>query len=106
MHKVELCPKFEAAFELLGKKWTGLILRTLLGGVSRFSEIEENIPGISARMLTERLKDLEVKGLIERQVYADTPVRIEYTVTEKGRDLEPALDAIQTWASKWNFGQV
>lgn len=101
MEKFHLCPKFEAAFELLGKRWTGLIIRSLLGGSKRFSDIQEVIPNISARMLTERFKELEEQGIIIRTVYPEMPVRIEYELTEKGKDLEKAMGEIQNWAEKW-----
>ncbi|WP_234122020.1 winged helix-turn-helix transcriptional regulator [Clostridium hydrogenum] len=101
MEKFHLCPRFEAAFELLGKRWTGLIIRSLLNGAKRFSDIQEIIPNLSARMLTERFKELEEQGIIIRKVYPEMPVRIEYELTEKGRDLEKAMDEIQKWASKW-----
>ncbi|ABR33649.1 MULTISPECIES: winged helix-turn-helix transcriptional regulator [Clostridium] len=102
MEKFHMCPRFENAFELLGKRWTGLIIRTLLNGQNRFSDIEEAIPNMSARMLTERFKELEKEGIIIRKVYPETPVRIEYELTEKGRDLQSAMDEIQKWAEKWN----
>jgi DNA-binding HxlR family transcriptional regulator len=102
MEKFHMCPRFENAFELLGKRWTGLIIRTLLNGQNRFSDIEEAIPNMSARMLTERFKELEKEGIIIRKVYPETPVRIEYELTEKGRALQSAMDEIQKWAEKWN----
>ncbi|EHI99712.1 MULTISPECIES: helix-turn-helix domain-containing protein [unclassified Clostridium] len=101
MEKFHMCPKFENAFELLGKRWTGLIIRTLLNDQNRFSDIAEAIPNMSARMLTERFKELEKEGIIIRKVYPETPVRIEYELTEKGRDLQSAMDEIQKWAEKW-----
>lgn len=101
MEKFHLCPRFESAFELLGKRWTGLIIRSLLNGAKRFSDIQEIIPNLSARMLTERFKELEEQGIITRKVYPEMPVRIEYGLTEKGRDLEKAMDEIQKWAEKW-----
>jgi DNA-binding HxlR family transcriptional regulator len=96
-----ICPKYEAAIEILAKKWTGLILRVLMEEKCRFRDIREQIPQMSERMLAERLKDLESSGLINRQVYPETPVRIEYTLTEKGKALQPVLDSIETWAHKW-----
>jgi DNA-binding HxlR family transcriptional regulator len=102
MEKFHLCPRFEAAFELLGKRWTGLIIRSLLGGPKRFSDIQEIIPNLSARMLTERFKELEEQGIITRTVYPEMPVRIEYQLTEKGKDLEKAMNEIQNWAEKWS----
>ncbi len=101
-NKYHLCPKFESAFELLGKKWTGLIIQTLLGGQKRFSDIEEAIPNLSARMLTERFKELEQEGIVARNVYPETPVRIEYELTQKGHELQQAMNEIQKWAEKWN----
>ena len=97
-----MCPKFETAFELLGKRWTGLIIQTLLSGNKRFSEIEDSIPNLSARMLTERFKELEGNGIIIRHVYPETPVRIEYELTQKGKELQKAMEEIQKWAEKWN----
>lgn len=96
-----MCPKFENAFQLLGKRWTGLIIRTLLSGQKRFSDIVDAIPNMSARMLTERFKELESEGIIIRKVYPETPVRIEYELTEKGKELKVVMDEIQKWAEKW-----
>lgn len=101
MKELELCPKFEAAFEQIGKRWTGLIIRVLLDGGKRFKEIKEVIPEMSDRMLTERLKELEAKQILERRVYPEMPVRIEYQLTEKGRALEPVMNEMQKWAEKW-----
>ena len=102
MEKYHMCPKFETAFELLGKRWTGLIIRTLLSGQKRFSDIADAIPNMSSRMLTERFKELESEGIITRKVYPEVPVRIEYELTEKGRELKVVMDEIQKWAEKWN----
>ncbi len=101
MEKYHLCPKFEDAFELLGKRWTGLIIRTLLNGQKRFTDISAAIPNMSARMLTERFKELENHGIVLRTVYPETPVRIEYELTEKGRELGAVMDQVQIWAEKW-----
>jgi DNA-binding HxlR family transcriptional regulator len=102
MENFHLCPKFESAFELLGKRWTGLIIRTLMSGQKRFTDISEAIPNMSARMLTERFKELENEGIVSRKVYPETPVRIEYELTEKGLELSSVMDEIQKWAEKWN----
>lgn len=102
MEKYHMCPKFENAFELLGKRWTGLIIRTLLSGKNRFSDIAEAIPNMSARMLTERFKELEKEGIVTRNVYPEIPVRIEYQLTEKGLELQAVMDEIQKWAEKWS----
>ena len=101
MDDYKMCPRFEHAFELLGKRWTGLIIRVLLTGAKRFKEISDMIPGMSDRMLTERFKEMEQAGIIVRHVYPETPVRIEYELTDKGRALEPVMDQIQKWAEQW-----
>jgi DNA-binding HxlR family transcriptional regulator len=101
MVKMNLCPKFETAFQLLGKRWNGLIIRVLLKGPVRFRDISANIPGMSDKMLVDRLKQLEAAGVVKRKVYPETPVRIEYQLTDKGKALEPALDEIQAWAEHW-----
>lgn len=101
MDDTKLCPKFESAFELLGKRWTGLIIRVMTKGRKRFSDISAMIPQISDRMLAERLRELEAAGIVARHVYPETPVRIEYELTDKGRDLEPVMDAVQRWADRW-----
>lgn len=96
-----LCPKFEEAFQLLGKRWVGIIIRVLEAGPTRFNEIAEQIPDISKKMLTERLKDLEEQGMLKRDVTPTTPVRITYTLTEKGQAITPALTEVQKWADEW-----
>jgi Predicted transcriptional regulators len=101
MEDFHLCPKFESAFELIGKKWTGLIIRVLLDGPKRFTDIRQLIPELSDRMLTERFRELEANDIIIRNVYPEIPVRIEYDLTDKGKELKPALDEIQKWAEKW-----
>lgn len=101
MAQIEICPRYELAIGILGKRWTGLILRVLEDGPKRFSDVTDSIPGISAKVLTERMKELEKQGIVHRQVYAETPVRIEYSLTEKGEALRPVLDAIQAWATDW-----
>ncbi|MCR8644097.1 helix-turn-helix transcriptional regulator [Paenibacillus sp. N1-5-1-14] len=96
-----LCPKFESAFELLGKKWTGLIIKVLLTGPKRFKDISDVIPAMSDRMLSERCKELELSGVVIRHVYPETPVRIEYELTEKGKDLFKVMEEVGKWAEKW-----
>lgn len=95
------CPYFHHAIELVGRRWSGAILRSLLQGNQRFTDIRTSIPGLSDRLLSERLKELESEGLVTRQVYAETPVRIEYELTDKGRDLEGAIGALTDWADRW-----
>lgn len=101
MKDLQICPKFEAAFEIIGKRWTGLIIRVLLSGNKRFKQIKDVIPEMSDRMLTERLKELEAAGILTRNVYPEMPVRIEYELTDKGRALEPIMDKMQEWAETW-----
>ncbi len=95
------CPYYRQAVELIGRRWTGTILRALLNDVERFNDLAATIPGISDRMLSERLKELEVEGLVVRSVFPETPVRIEYHLTEKGRDLGAVMDAVSDWAHQW-----
>ena len=96
-----LCPRYQRAIDIIGKRWTGLILRVLLDGPRRFGQIQAAIGGLSERMLSERLKELEACGIVARHVYPTTPVRIEYSLTDKGRDLQEAIAAIQRWAERW-----
>lgn len=97
----DYCPRYEKAMELLGKRWTGLILRAMFSGCTRFNTIASYVPGLSDRVLSERLKEIEAEGIVERRVHAETPVRIEYTLTPKGRELRPIVDAVQAWADTW-----
>ncbi|WP_067728397.1 winged helix-turn-helix transcriptional regulator [Oceanobacillus damuensis] len=93
-----LCPRFEKAMGLLSTRWVGLILFELLNGTKRFSEMEADLP-ISGRLLSDRLKLLEKEGIVERNIYSEFPVRIEYSLSEKGRHLEPVIKEIQRWAN-------
>jgi DNA-binding HxlR family transcriptional regulator len=95
-----LCPRIEAAFSLIAKKWTGLILFSLAKGELRFGEIEGAIPGMSARLLSLRMKELESEGLIERRVRTElSPVWVSYCLTERGRSLSSLLELIADWAT-------
>lgn len=98
------CPYFHATVELIGRRWTGAILRALLTGISRFGDLASTIPDISDRMLSERLKELETEGIVVRTVIPDMPVRIEYYLTDKGKALESVVGAILEWAGKWLTG--
>ena len=100
MRHSNLCPRFEKGMNIISKRWTGLIVYQLLNGSQRFSEIESALP-ISGRLLSERLKDLEHEGIIKREVFPETPVRIEYTLTKKGVALEPIITAIYEWSTGW-----
>ena len=96
-----LCPRFHAAVELIGRRWSGALIRVLLGGRLRYSDLKAVVPDISDRMLSERLKELEAEGIVTRIVTPDTPVRVEYELTEKGRALASAVNAIGAWANDW-----
>lgn len=96
-----VCPYYHRAVELIGSRWTGVVISAMLDGAGRFSELKEAIPDISDRMLSERLKELEAEGIVERRVIPETPVKVEYKVTEKGLALEGVVSAIQAWASEW-----
>ena len=95
------CGKYQRTVELIGRRWTGAILRALFSGVSRFSDLCVTVPGLSDRMLAERLKELELEGIVERTVIPDTPVRVEYSLTAKGRELESVIVAVSGWAERW-----
>ena len=101
MHDATLCPVYHHAIELIGRRWTGAILQVMRGGVVRFSDIAAAIPGLSDRMLSERLKELEAEGLVERRVIPDTLVRVEYRLTPGGEALGGILDAVMAWAHDW-----
>lgn len=97
----DFCPRFHRAVELVGRRWTGVILRELLHGATRFHQMRDAVPNLSDRLLSERLKELEAEGLVERRVLPETPVRIEYHLTDKGRALETAVAALAEWAEQW-----
>ncbi|MBA3947233.1 MAG: helix-turn-helix transcriptional regulator [Herpetosiphonaceae bacterium] len=97
----QICPRFQHAVEILGKRWVGLILRLLMERPLRFSELAERLEVVGDRMLADRLKELELEGVIERRVYPDMPVRVEYRLTEKGYGLGAVLDAIGQWSEQW-----
>jgi len=96
------CPRYHQAVELVGKRWTGAILAVMLqGGPMRFSSIAQAVPALSDRLLSERMKELEARGIVERRVGGASPARVEYELTEMGRDLAPALGELEAWAHRW-----
>jgi DNA-binding HxlR family transcriptional regulator len=97
----ELCARYHRAVELVGRRWTGAVIQLLLQGPLRYAELRAVIPDISDRMLSERLRELETEGIVVRTVVPETPVRVEYGLTPKGRALEHALAAIGKWAERW-----
>ena len=92
----ETCPVARAV-KILDGKWTILVIRDLLRGTKRFSELRSSLTGISPKTLTDRLRDLEEQGLVERASYAEIPPRVEYSLTQKGRTLEPVISALAAW---------
>lgn len=95
-----LCKKLETAMHLISKRWVGLILFELCKGPRRFSEMEANLP-VSGRLLSERLKMLEREEMVNRSVYTEYPVRIEYSLTEKGHAIQPVISELEKWAEEW-----
>ena len=99
MHEKAACASFEAAMEVLGKPWTGLIFKALEGGPRRFSEIRESIGDIGDRMLALRLRDLEERRFLTRHVIEGPPVRVEYALTEVGRGFREVAEAARRWGA-------
>jgi DNA-binding HxlR family transcriptional regulator len=95
------CPLYHEAVELVGRRWTGAILRVLMDGPLRFSEIAQSVPELSDRLLSERMKELERRGMVTRRVISGPPLRVEYSLSEMGRALEPALSELERWANRW-----
>jgi DNA-binding HxlR family transcriptional regulator len=99
--RTQCCSLYHQAIELVGKRWTGAILLVLLDGSLRFSEVRQLVPQLSDRLLSERMKELETEEIVQRTVIDGSPVRVEYSLTEKGRALEPAVRALKQWANDW-----
>jgi DNA-binding HxlR family transcriptional regulator len=97
-----VCPDFHAAIELIGKRWAGAIVWVLAERPHYFAELSLAVPGLSDRLLSRRLRELEKEGLVERSVHSAAPPRVSYALTEKGRALEPTLRELRSWAQHWN----
>jgi DNA-binding HxlR family transcriptional regulator len=96
------CPYYHEAVELIGRRWTGAIVAVLMdGGSMRFSEISHAVPELSDRLLSERMKELEARGVVTRDVDPGPPVKVVYELTDMGRSLEPALQELKSWARRW-----
>ena len=95
------CPLYHEAVELVGRRWTGAILAVLMEGALRFSEIASAVPELSDRLLSERMKELERRGMVERTVISGPPLKVEYELSQMGRELGPALAELQRWANRW-----
>jgi len=96
--------RFQRAIELIGKRWTGAVVKALMAKQARFNQLLAGIPGISDRVLTERLRELEQEGMVERLVDPGPPVRVTYRLTARGRAAEPILGAVSEWADSWIAG--
>jgi DNA-binding HxlR family transcriptional regulator len=96
-----VCPHFHAAIELIGKRWTGAIVCALTERPLRFGELGKAVPGLSDRLLSQRLRELEEAGVVEREVEAGSPVRVTYSLSAKGSELRPAIAELRTWARRW-----
>lgn len=95
-----ICPVARTA-EIISGKWTLLIIRDLVSGVKRFNQLERSLHGISPKTLSERLRSLEEDGIVLRQTFAEVPPRVEYTLTEKGKDLVQVIESMRTYGKQW-----
>jgi DNA-binding HxlR family transcriptional regulator len=96
-----VCAKFHHAVELIGRRWSGAIISSMMTQSRCFNEFLAAVPGLSDRLLTERLRELESEGLVRRTVITGPPIRVSYELTPSGKDLEPAIEALGKWAEKW-----
>ena len=96
-----VCPRFHAAIELIGKRWSGAIVWSLSEGPLRYGELKRAVPGLSDRLLSQRLRELESAGLVDREVQDELPVRVIYRLTDKGDGLRPAITSLGQWAERW-----
>ena len=101
---IDYSAPFQRAIELIGKRWSGAVVRALLPRPARFNQLLAGIPGISDRVLTERLRELELEGIVERLVDPGPPVRVSYRLTTRGRAMEPIVAAVDGWAAAWMAG--
>ncbi|HEY5190168.1 MAG TPA: helix-turn-helix domain-containing protein [Solirubrobacteraceae bacterium] len=99
--RTSCCPLYHEAVELVGRRWTGAILRVLMDGPLRFSEVASSIPELSDRLLSERMKELEARGIVQRTVIPGPPLQVRYELSKMGRELEPALKELEDWARRW-----
>jgi DNA-binding HxlR family transcriptional regulator len=97
----KLCSRFHHAVELIGRRWSGAIISMMMAGPQCFNELLAAVPGLSDRLLTERLRELESEGLVRRTVIPGPPVRVSYELTEAGEGLKPVIESLGRWAERW-----
>ena len=97
----KVCSRFHHAVELIGRRWSGAIISVMLGGPQCFNELLAAVPGLSDRLLTARLRELETEGLVRRTVIAGPPVRVSYELTDAGESLKPVIESLGRWAERW-----
>lgn len=97
----KVCSRFHHAVELIGRRWSGAVISVMLRGPQCFNELMASVPGLSDRLLTERLRELESEGLVRRTVIPGPPVRVSYELTEAGKSLEPVIEGLGRWAERW-----
>jgi DNA-binding HxlR family transcriptional regulator len=97
----KVCSRFHHAVELIGRRWSGAIISVMLRGPQCFNELLIAVPGLSDRLLTERLRELESEGLVRRTVIPGPPVRVSYELTEAGESLKPVIESLGRWAERW-----
>lgn len=100
IQELPACP-VETTLTLISSKWKVLILRDLMPGKKRFGELKKSIGTVSQKVLTAQLRDMEQSGLVNRKVYAEVPPRVEYSLTDTGKSLEPVLDALRCWGENY-----
>lgn len=96
-----VCPRFHEAVEMIGRRWSGAIIAALIEGPMYFRELLATVPGVSDRLLSARLRELEAEGVVEREVHEGPPARVSYGLSELGRGLEPAIRQLEGWAREW-----
>ena len=101
MNSLNPCPRYDRAISILGKKWNCMIIRCMLAEPRRFTDISNYVKGLSDRLLSQRLQELEEVGIVERRVYNSKPVLVEYALTDKGAAFRQVVEAIQRWADQW-----
>ncbi len=104
--EVAYCPTVQQHLELIGGRWTGAVLMAMLEGANRYSEIREHVPGLSDRMLSDRLRELEAAGILQRTVVPVVPVSIQYALTEKGKALKPLFQTMSDWCRRWGMPRL